>query len=374
MSLIIDALKKAQELRSKDSKGGSFLRNAYPKNRKRPMGLGKRWGLIGLLLFGTLFFLFLILRPLSPPTSPPTPQAIASLKKEELASLKEVTVSEISREALSRNSSEESKGQINLIKSKEKDGRPIIHFQPLMEKPVSKTSFKKERPEQNLFSTPLPSLKEEVSANPIKVEGEEKKQNLLSSEVLNHFNLGVSYQNQKDYFKAIGAYKKAIELDPAYTEAYNNLGLLYQEIGDDNNAFEIFQKLIKINPQYEKAYNNLGILLYQNGRYEEALEAFQKAIAINPNNIESYINLGVLSKKQGQWAKAVEFYQKALSINPLHKETHYNIGLLYEQMEQIDLAIEHYQKFVQLASNTHQELVLRVQRHLNTLINIKAEK
>ncbi len=376
MSLIIDALKKAQELRSKDPRGEIFMRNAFPKNKKRIKGSGKQWGAVGFGAMGVFLFLFLVLRPISPPPSPSTPQVIASLKKGESASIEEVRVSEISKKVYDQEPSEEFKDQSNLIESKgkEKEEQPIISAPSLMEKPCSRLSFKKEKHDQTPSSTLIPSLKEGTSEKSIKVEGEGKKEPPFSSEVINQFNLGVSYQNRKNYVKAIEAYKKAIELDPTYIEAYNNLGILYQEIGDDHSAYETYQSLIRVKPDYEKVYNNLGILFYQRGQYGEALESFQKALTINPKNLESYLNLGVIYKKQGQWEKAVESYQKALSINPLHKETHYNIGLLYEQRGEVELAIGHYHKFIQLASQTYPELASRVQRHLNALIKAREGK
>ncbi|MCD8165021.1 MAG: tetratricopeptide repeat protein, partial [Bacteroides sp.] len=38
---------------------------------------------------------------------------------------------------------------------------------------------------------------------------------------------GCLYHNMKDYDNAIDVYKKTIELDPSYAEAYSNLGLIY---------------------------------------------------------------------------------------------------------------------------------------------------
>ncbi len=385
MSLIIDALKKAQELRSKDLKGGVFLRNTYPKNKNRSMPSIRRWVIIGFSLFGIFILIFLAWKPIPPPPSQSTHKVIASKEKEEFGTVLEVKTLEISKDTLSRNFPEETKDQTNLLKLekpliltepkvREKDGGPPHLSSSLLEEPQNKIGFKKEEVEKILSTSPPSSLREKVLENSIKVERERGKEPNLSSEVVNQFNLGVSYQNQKEYLKAIEAYKKVIELDPNYGEAYNNLAILYQEIGDDHRAFEIYKKLIQISPQYEKAYNNLGILFYLKGRDGEAMEAFEKAININPHNIESYINLGVLYKKQGQWNKAIESYQRALSIDPFHKETHYNIGLLYEQMEQIELAVGHYQKFVQLASNTHPELVSKVQRHLKALTKVNEGK
>ena len=255
-----------------------------------------------------------------------------------------------------------------------KEGEPLI--KQIAEERKVKKAVQPKKSSIEKVSSPIPpaSLKEEALSKSIGVEQKVEKDRPLASDVLNQFNLGVQFYNQREISKAIQAYKKVIEMDPAYIEAYNNLGIIYQELGDFENALKVYQKSIEINSQYEKAYNNLGILFYLKDRYEEALEAFQKALAINPNNIESYINCGILFKKRGEWDKAIESYQKALAINPLHGETHYNIALLYEQMENVELAIGHYQTFIQLSSRTHPELVSKVERHLNNLVETRRNK
>ena len=209
---------------------------------------------------------------------------------------------------------------------------------------------------------------------PIEVKPAAEKDPNLPVDVLTHFNLGIHFYQQKEILKAIQSYQKVMELDPNYVEAYNNLGIIYQEMGDLEKALEAYRKSIEINPRYEKAYNNRGIVFYLQGRDEEALASFQKALALNPNNIESYINMGILFKNKGQIAKAIESYQKALAINPLHGETHYNIGLLYEQIENFDWAIRHYHKFAQLCSKTHPDLTSKMQRRLDYLLVTKGTK
>ena len=93
-----------------------------------------------------------------------------------------------------------------------------------------------------------------------------------------------------------------------------------------------------------------------------------------PNHIESHFNLGILLKQKGQWENAIESYQRALAINPRHREIHYNMALLYEQLENWELAITNYQQFIQLSSKSYPELVLRVQRHLNALVEARRSK
>jgi Tfp pilus assembly protein PilF len=423
MSLIIDALKRAQQLRLNGSEGSPILKVSYPK-KKRGGRFKKRWIPVGAGLISLCVVLFVFLRPASSPLATQTNKIIVPAERKLSATVpgKEEPTEGLhyvgaplsgrpsSVSAAGKISSEPSKEVLSLTENREPppmgqalnpagagnrtgpeqtgtqaspsagallSGRPS-HPQREKKSSETKTSFIAKRGEslskQGPPPLPLAAQKEETPPKPVGVEQNGGKDNTLASDVLNYFNSGVTFYNQKEYSKAIQAYQKVIELDPTYVEAYNNLGIIYQMIGDVERAFGTYQKATEINPRYEKGYNNLGILLLLKGRYEEALEAFQKALAINPNNIESHINLGILFMKKGQSDEAIESYQKALAIDPLHRETHYNIALLYEQLENFELAISHYQQFIQLSSKSQSELVSRVRRHLNALMKAKGDK
>ena len=405
MSLIIDALKKAQQLRLKGPEGSPILKYPHP-DKKRGRGFKKQWVLVGTGLICLGILLFILLKPASPPLATQTNRAIVPMERK----LSVIAVENISTEPL--------KEMVSLPKDEKPlptgqapnragsgqtgtEGLPYVgsalsdrpsHLQREKASPDTKPSpiekrgesltkqmpdeeeskpQKKKVAEKSLPLLPLATQKGEAPLKSIGVEQEGGKDRTLTSDVLNYFNSGVQFYNQRELSKAIQAYQKVIELDPTYVEAFNNLGIIYQMLGDMDRAFGAYQKSTEINPRYEKGFNNLGILLFLKGRYEEAVEAFQKALAINSNNIESHINLGILFKKKGEWEKAIESYQKALAINPLHRETHYNMALLYEQLENLELAISHYQQFIQLSSKSHPELVVKVQRHLNELIRTR---
>jgi tetratricopeptide (TPR) repeat protein len=413
MSLIIDALKKAQQLRLNGADGSPMLKNPYP-NKKRKASFKKQWILIGAGLISLGILLFVFLKPPSLPSATRTNPAMVSVEIKPPISASEETSSETSKEianlprdeeslpaqssaedygtradqALNRNGTGQALNRNDTGQAPNRPGsgqalnpagggtgaqRSSNVAAALSDRP-SRPQAEKKTPKSKMSpSPPLPpaTQKEEAPPKSIGVEQVGGKDHTLASDVLYHFNSGVTFYNQKNFSKAIQAYQKVIELDPTYVEAYNNLGIIYQMIGDVDRASAAYQKSTEINPKYEKGYNNLGILLLLRGRYEEASEAFQKALAINANNIESHIYLGILFKKKGQWQEAIESYQRALAIDPLHGETHYNIALLYEQLEKFELAVGHYQQFIQLSSKSHPELVSRVQRHLNDIMKAK---
>jgi len=419
MSLILDALKKAQQIRLKGSKEEPLPTYSYPETKKGSKSLGKRWMVIGVGLASLVAFTLIFLRLTSPPSPSVPSRTVARIEKKPpvlpekkkpqepakdiLSSSKDILSPEFidapkevtspskdilssSKDILSSSKDILSSSKDILSSSKDKEpaeGLPYVGAALSGRPPESIERPKEEKPKVDVPAPSLPpavsprstaSLKEKASAKSIEVKREGDKDRPLSSEILNHFNLGVQLHNQGEFSKAIQAYQKVIKLDPTYIEAYNNLGIIYQEIGDFDRALGAYQKSIEINPQYEKGHNNMGILFYLKGRHEEALEAFQKALAINVNNIESHINLGVIFKKQGQLNKAIESYQKALDINPLHTEIHYNIALLYEQLGNVEMAIDHYQQFIKLSSPFHSDLVSKVQRHVNYLMKERKEK
>lgn len=368
MSLIIDALKMAQELRLKGSERPPFLKTPSLHQNQRRVSK-RRWLLIGGGFIGLGLCLLGILKPnFPPPQAISARQDISPIKMEKPTPVIEKIPQEIVREDLNL-----SEGSTSLPRREEKsiEAKPALHAmseQVLLKETMVKEELKplEKIPSRNHSPFHM-TRKEEAPPQSIGVEQEGGKPCPLTSEILKQFNMGVQFYHQREFLKAIHAYQKILEIDPTFVEAYNNLGITYQQLGDLAQADYAYRKATEINPRYEKGYNNLGVLLLLQNRDEEAIGVFQKALSINPNHLESYLNLGILFKKKGEWGKAIESYQKALSINPHHKETHYNIALLYEQWGDLELAIKHYQQFIQLSKNSHPELVLKVEKHLMAL-------
>ncbi len=72
--------------------------------------------------------------------------------------------------------------------------------------------------------------------------------------------------------EAIAATRKAIELDPLFSAAWNNLGTMYSSILTSIvEAREAFERALAINPESSFANNDLATLELLEGHAQEAL-------------------------------------------------------------------------------------------------------
>jgi len=125
-----------------------------------------------------------------------------------------------------------------------------------------------------------------------------------------HFNLGGYYFGQQDFPQAIEHYKKATELAPTYSTAFNILGYAYRQNVDYANAETAFKKYIELIPNDPNPYDSYAELLLKMGRFDEAITQYRKALAIDPNFINSHQGIAAALMYQGKPDEAAAELQK----------------------------------------------------------------
>ncbi|MEA1880509.1 MAG: tetratricopeptide repeat protein, partial [Campylobacterota bacterium] len=120
------------------------------------------------------------------------------------------------------------------------------------------------------------------------------------------YNLGVLYDEKKEYDKAEKYYLKSIE--SGNTNALYNLGILYKEKKEYDKAEKYYLKAIESGEA--KALNNLGNLYKEKKEYDKAEKYYLKAI--ESGNTNALYNLGILYKEKKEYDKAEKYYLKAI--------------------------------------------------------------
>lgn len=154
------------------------------------------------------------------------------------------------------------------------------------------------------------------------------------------------FMNEGFSLKALGLYKKILNINPSDADAFFALGQINEERGLKIDAI--------------KYYLSAADSLAKEGRKERLLEVYDKIIAISPSNIpfrikvaeiymkeglgpeaaREYLHIARLYEEKEETEKSLEYYQKSLEIQPSSKEAILGVIHIYAKTGNLDLAIE----------------------------------
>src|SRR5262245_40341285 len=108
------------------------------------------------------------------------------------------------------------------------------------------------------------------------------------------FNQGITHMREGRPTMALEDFKKAVKADGKNAYFYKALGICYMQLGKSGDAVGALRKALQINPYYVDARNDLGSALLMAGKREEGkaelLTAFNDPT--NPSPELSARNLG----------------------------------------------------------------------------------
>ena len=111
---------------------------------------------------------------------------------------------------------------------------------------------------------------------------------------------GNYYFGQQQLEEAIAHYKKATELAPNFSPAYNILGYAYRQQGNYGNAEQAFKKYVELIPNDPNPYDSYAELLLKMGRFDDSIVQYRKALTIDPHFVPSHMGLSADYTYKGQ--------------------------------------------------------------------------
>lgn len=132
--------------------------------------------------------------------------------------------------------------------------------------------------------------------------------------------------------RAEAAARKALELDDTLAEAHTALGAIqHRSKWNWVEAEREFRRAVELNPNYTPAYQFYALCLSSVGRQQEALAAIRRALELEPAS--PIINAAAARQLifARQYDLAIEQLQKALELEPNFMVAHVRLGLVYEQ-------------------------------------------
>lgn len=96
------------------------------------------------------------------------------------------------------------------------------------------------------------------------------------------FREGVALLSTEAYEQAIGCFRKATTIDPAFAEAYNQCAIAHFFVGDYRRSIEQCRRAVALVPVHFGAIAGLGHCFTHLGELSQAIEYYRRALRINP--------------------------------------------------------------------------------------------
>lgn len=161
-----------------------------------------------------------------------------------------------------------------------------------------------------------------------------------------------------DDLKSILKGKKTInEGSPVF---YYVQGRLEDDKKQWDDAIENYKKAIELNENYTDAYVGIAGDYYQKGEYDLEVRNYLKATEISPKNTQAYYELGTAYEDVGKYDKAITAYKKTLILDPVYKDALHDLILLYLATGDRDSAEKFVPQLVRLDKGLGNKLQLLI--------------
>ena len=118
--------------------------------------------------------------------------------------------------------------------------------------------------------------------------------------------LGYTYEQQKEYKKAIEAYRHAIELDRDNLDAIRGLAQNLLNDGQTDAALDQYKIIADANPEDAQTYLRIAEIYRKKGKFDLALENLKKAESMVQDSIEVPYQIATVYQAQGRDEEAAQ--------------------------------------------------------------------
>lgn len=178
--------------------------------------------------------------------------------------------------------------------------------------------------------------------------------------------LATLFYDKGQFNKAIRAFKRALEIDPTYTDASVGLSIILNDLGryeDGKKVFEEAQRLLDLRKTQSDPYldeklaskhEELADLYYQYQRYTEALEQLLKAQKLSARKAEITLRLADCYLKMAEPQKAIRDLKNLIKEYPQFITGRMKLAHLFYSQNQVVEATELWESVLARDPN-HQE-------------------
>lgn len=353
MSIIHDALKKAQQQRKAEPGGIPY--SDQPKVQRRP-----RIAIIaiaGVLAAAVIAYLYIpafhrqkvppVVRSKAAPSLPPVVSQAKPADRNEARKTEETSLPSKADAGEPKTRPEEARApkteQIVTPSSQKETVQTVSRRLQADRKPARKVPA----PERtSKVAAAHPSYADDGAEEPIRRtvarRTEEGRLEARYNEALDAIRAGRTREAQRIFLEILSR-------RPDHVESLNNLGVICASQGDKKAALNYFKRILDHRRDYPKAYNNIGLIMMSDGDAQLAEEYFRKAISIDPNGLEPHMNLSALLRTQGKFKEAEKVLEVPIKKDGRDPLLFLSYAVIKDSLGKTGEAVKYYRQYLSLA-------------------------
>ncbi len=170
--------------------------------------------------------------------------------------------------------------------------------------------------------------------------------------------LATIFYDKGQFSKAIKTFKRALEIDPTYTDASVGLSIILNDLGKYEEGRQVFldaqdlleKKTSKSDPFVDERlaskHEELGDLYFQYKRYPEALEQVLKALKLSARKPEITMRLAEIFTQMGEFERAIKDLKALVREYPSLTTARLKLGLILYNRNRIAEAVEQWENIL----------------------------
>ncbi len=156
------------------------------------------------------------------------------------------------------------------------------------------------------------------------------------------YNLGVCYQDMKDWDQAVHWYERALEYDPRDGDTLINLGLVFLE--QDREVAALARLNQAANIEKDRAYPLVAMAIYyqRTGRLDRARELYDEAAKREQRSGYLWYHYATLHELDQRFGDAAQAYERAMQYDSTNPAAFEGAARCYFKLRNWMKAIQHY--------------------------------
>jgi len=167
--------------------------------------------------------------------------------------------------------------------------------------------------------------------------------------------LATIYYDKGQFSKAIKTFKRALEIDPTYTDASVGLSIILNDLGKYDEGKQVFvdaQNLLEkrngkndpfVDEKISSKHEELADLYFQYKRYNEALEQLLKAQRLSSRKAEITMRISEVYVQLNQSERAIKDLRSLIRDYPHFVPARLKLGVIYYNSNNIAEATEQWE-------------------------------